>query len=86
VRDNQTIVISGIIEDNKRHTNQDIPLLRSIPIVGPLFGYSAKSDTRTNLRIFITPKIVYDAETLQKISDQLKSRQEKLLGPQRKGK
>jgi general secretion pathway protein D len=86
VRDNQTIVISGIIEDNRQDTNQGIPLLRSIPIIGSLFGYSAKSDTRTNLLVFLTPKIVYDAKTLQRISDELKSRQEKLLGSQGKSK
>ena len=86
VRDNQTIVISGIIEDNREDTNQGIPLLRSIPIIGSLFGYSAKSDTRTNLLVFLTPKIVYDAKTLQKISDELKSRQEKLLGSQGRSK
>ncbi|MGD0662139.1 MAG: secretin N-terminal domain-containing protein [Syntrophorhabdales bacterium] len=86
VRDNQTIVISGIIEDNRQDTNQGIPLLRSIPIIGSLFGYSAKSETRTNLLVFLTPKIVYDAKTLQKISDELKSRQEKLLGSQGRSK
>ncbi len=84
VRDNQTIVISGIIQGNTQDTNQGIPLLRSIPILGPLFGYTAKSDIRTNLLVFLTTKIVYDAETLQKISDDLKARQEKLLAP--KGK
>ncbi len=84
VRDNQTIVISGIITGNREDTNQGIPFLRSIPILGALFGYSTKSDTRTNLLVFLTPKIVYDAETLQKISDDLKTRQEKLLKPQGK--
>ena len=84
MRDNQTIVISGIIQGNQQDNNQGIPLLRSIPILGSLFGYTAKSDTRTNLLVFLTPKIVYDAETLQKISDDLKTRQEKLLKPQGK--
>jgi len=84
VRDNQTIVISGIIQGNQQDSNQGIPLLRNIPILGSLFGYTAKSDTRTNLLVFLTPKIVYDAETLQKISDDLKSHQEKLLKPQGK--
>jgi len=84
VRDNQTIVISGIIQGNTQDNNQGIPLLRSIPILGSLFGYTSKSDTRTNLLVFLTPKIVYDAETLQKISDDLKSRQEKLLKPEGK--
>ncbi len=84
VRDSQTIVISGIIADTTNDNQQGIPLLRSIPILGNLFNYSNKSDNKTNLLIFITPKIVYDPQGLQKISDDLKSRQEKALGP--KGK
>jgi general secretion pathway protein D len=84
VRDNQTIVISGIIQDNTQDNGQGVPLLSSIPILGPLFGYSNKTFQRTNLLVFITPRIVYDAESLQKISDKLKSTQEKLLIPQGK--
>ncbi len=84
VKDNQTIVISGIIQDNSQDNGQGVPLLNSIPILGALFGYSNKTFARTNLLIFLTPRIVYDAETLQKISDKLKSTQEKLLIPQGK--
>jgi general secretion pathway protein D len=82
VRDNQTIVISGIIQDNSQDAGQGVPLLRSIPIIGQLFGYNSKSFARTNLLVFLTPRIIYDPETLQKISDKLKSTQEKLLIPQ----
>ena len=53
-------------------SRQGIPLLRSIPVIGQLFGYYSKSFTRTNLLVFLTPRIIYDAETLQKISDKLK--------------
>ena len=79
VRDSQTIVISGIIQDNFQDTEQGIPLLRSIPLFGKLFNYSAKSDQKTNLLVFLTPKIVYDVETLQKISDEKKAQQQQLL-------
>ncbi len=82
VRDSQTIVISGIISDTLADTGQGIPLLRSIPILGNLFNYSNKSDTRTNLLVFLTPKIVYDPKELQKISDEQKTQQQKLLAPQ----
>ena len=82
VRDQQTIVISGIISDTLNDTGQGVPLLRSIPIVGNLFNYSNKSDTRTNLLVFLTPKIVYDPKELQQISDEKKAQQQKLLGPQ----
>ena len=79
VRDSQTIVISGIIQDNIQDTEQGIPLLKDIPFFGKLFNYSAKSDQRTNLLVFLTPKIVYDVETLQKLSDQKKAQQQQEL-------
>jgi general secretion pathway protein D len=61
-----------------------VPLLRSIPILGRLFGYSSKKTNRTNLLVFLTPKIIYDAETLQKISDEMKEQQKGLLVPRGK--
>ncbi len=82
VKDAQTIVISGIISDTLTDNQQGIPLLRSIPIIGNLFNYSSKADNKTNLLVFLTPKIVYDPKELQKISDEKKSQQEKLLTPQ----
>jgi general secretion pathway protein D len=82
VRDQQTIVISGIISDTLADTEQGIPYLSSIPILGKLFNYSNKTDTRTNLLVFLTPRIIYDPKTLQKISDEKKVQQQKLLAPQ----
>jgi general secretion pathway protein D len=84
VRDSQTIVISGIIQDTSQKNEQGIPFLSSIPVLGKLFGYSNKSSTKTNLLVFLTPRIIYDPETLQKISDQMKSQQQQLLSPQGK--
>ena len=48
---------TGQCQDNE----QGIPLLRSIPILGTAFRLYSKS-TRTNLLVFLTPRIVYDAE------------------------
>lgn len=84
VKDAQTVVISGIISGQSLERDQGIPYLRSIPILGRLFGFNNKSATHTNLLIFLTPRIIYDSETLQKISDRLKTSQEKLLIPQGK--
>jgi general secretion pathway protein D len=84
VKDSQTIVISGIIQDTNQDTNQGVPLLRSIPLLGKLFGYSNKTGTKTNLLVFLTPRIIYDSDSLQKISDEMKSKQQQLLVPQGK--
>ena len=84
VRDSQTIVISGLIQDTGSDTEQGIPLLRSIPILGNLFNYSNKNNARTNLLVFLTPKIIYDPKILQQISDEKKAQQQKLLESQGK--
>lgn len=82
VKDAQTVVISGIIMDNSQDNNRGVPLLRNIPILGRLFGYTNRSDQRTNLLVFLTPRIVYDPEALKKISDELKATQKGLVIPQ----
>ena len=81
VKDAQTIVISGIIQDTISDTEQGVPVLSSIPLLGRLFQYSTKSNQKTNLLIFLTPRIVYDSPTLSKISEEKKEQQQKLLAP-----
>ena len=82
VKDAQTIVISGIIQGTFSDTEQGVPLLSSIPVLGKIFNYSSKSNQKTNLLIFLTPRIVYDAPTLTQISEQKKAQQQKLLTPE----
>jgi general secretion pathway protein D len=81
VRDAQTIVISGLIQDNSTATDQGVPLLRSIPLIGRLFSYTSRTSNKINLLVFLTPKIIYDAETLQKISYDMRNQQQQLLAP-----
>lgn len=79
VKDAQTIVISGLIRDDSTGNRTGIPILSSIPLVGWLFGTRSVTSEKTNLLVFITPRIVYTAEALQKLSDAKKAEQEKML-------
>lgn len=58
VNNGETIVLGGIYEEETRKTVQRVPFLGSIPFVGYLFRNTHKLDTRTELLIFITPKVV----------------------------
>ncbi|HAR96182.1 MAG TPA: hypothetical protein DCR97_09500 [Deltaproteobacteria bacterium] len=80
VKDAQTIVISGLIRDDSTGNRTGIPILSSIPLIGWLFGTRSVTTAKTNLLVFITPRIVYTAEALQKLSDAKKVEQEKMLG------
>ncbi|MEO0264503.1 MAG: secretin N-terminal domain-containing protein [candidate division WOR-3 bacterium] len=79
VKDSQTIVISGLISDDETGTNQGIPILSSIPIIGNLFGYKSTTKDKKNLLVFITPRIVYHPEHLEEITRKKKEEQEKLM-------
>jgi len=56
--DGQTIVIGGLISDDKSSSESKIPLLGDIPILGNFFKFSSHASQRTDLLMFITPHIV----------------------------
>ena len=57
--DGQTVVIGGMIANDKESSATKIPLLGDIPILGALFRYKANSDNKNELMIFLTPHIVH---------------------------
>ncbi len=58
VRDGSAIVIGGLIETRKNQSNNGIPGLRKIPLLGKLFSSTDLIDTRTELVLIIIPNIV----------------------------
>jgi len=60
VKDMDTLVIGGLISDSDMDSISKIPLLGDLPILGYLFKYKSKQKTRTELLVFITPKILKD--------------------------
>jgi general secretion pathway protein D len=82
IKDSQTIVISGLIRDDSGRTTQGIPFLSSIPVLGALFGVQTRTADKTNLLVFITPRIIYSSGTIEEISQQMQKEQEKLINQQ----
>ncbi|MFC1838707.1 type II secretion system secretin GspD [Thermodesulfobacteriota bacterium] len=62
IRDGQTIVIGGLIDEKDNSTNYRVPWLSRIPILGYLFRSKTKSLDKKNLYIFITPHIIENPE------------------------
>ncbi|MDL1963440.1 MAG: type IV pilus secretin PilQ [Deltaproteobacteria bacterium] len=58
VNDGNTVVIGGIIKTTKKFSEQGLPWLAKIPLLGWLFKSTNKSDEKEELLIFITPRIV----------------------------
>ena len=60
-----TIVLGGIFEQTTRTTIEKVPVLGDIPLVGHLFKRTSRQDDKTELLIFVTPKIVKDTLTIR---------------------
>lgn len=60
VPDGDTMVIGGIIIDNRTETEEQIPFLGDLPVVGFLFGRKSGTLDRTALYFFVTPHILQD--------------------------
>jgi type II secretory pathway component GspD/PulD (secretin) len=58
VKDGVTVIIGGLIEDSKVDTKSGIPILSQIPILGIPFRSQDTNNQKTELVIFLTPKIV----------------------------
>jgi len=58
IKDGETIAVGGLITSNDNKSEKGIPLLRDLPLIGKFFEYKSKTQTRTELVIFITPKIL----------------------------
>ncbi|MBI5050371.1 MAG: hypothetical protein HZC11_05775 [Nitrospirae bacterium] len=69
VKDAQTVVIGGLMQEKDETTVYKMPLLGDIPILGWLFKYKTVSKKKTNLLVFLTPHIVKEAAELTKITE-----------------
>lgn len=66
-KNNQMIVIGGLISDNISEAEDGVPFLKDVPIIGSLFRATSENQRKTNLLIFITPRIIkdqFDARTI----------------------
>ncbi len=60
VEDGQILVLGGLLEDVLRESNQRVPILGSIPLLGALFRTQKMDSVKTNLMVFIRAKILRD--------------------------
>lgn len=79
---NETFVVGGVFKQTKQNTVDRVPFFGSLPVVGNFFTHRGEKDERTELLIFITPKIIQpDMALLERSSKQepFQGRKEKLV-------
>lgn len=62
IKDGETLVIGGMIQETEQKTVNKIPFLGDLPIIGSAFRSTSSSKTKNELVIMITPKIINDGE------------------------
>ena len=67
VKDGSTVVIGGLIDDSFSETQFKVPCLGDIPLLGHLFKTTGRGDEKTNLFVFITPRVVKNPAEAQAI-------------------
>jgi general secretion pathway protein D len=74
VASGETIILAGLITEQKDNGNQGLPLLSKIPLIGGLFGTQNWKDNRTELIILITPHVLFNAPDAAAITDEYRKR------------
>jgi general secretion pathway protein D len=73
VRSGESIVLGGLILENKSRDSKGVPLLHQIPVLGALFGGKSSVEKRTELLVVITPRAIYNDAELREVSNEMRS-------------
>ncbi len=77
VRDQSTVVIGGLIRNTETNSEERVPILGDIPILGALFRRTSTTVQRSNLLLFLTPYVIRDQSDLRRIFERkMRERQE----------
>ena len=63
LRDDETIVLGGLIQDTVKKARQSVPILGDIPLIGQFFSTTQQDTTATEIMLTITPHIVRKLDT-----------------------
>ena len=74
VQTGQTVVLGGLIQNQQNRGRSRIPIIGEIPVIGPLFGSTSDANQRSELIVFITPRVIRNAEDARDVSEELRSR------------
>ncbi len=61
LRDGQTLILSGIIQDSERATVSKIPILGDLPLIGALFRSTNNTNQRAEVVVLVTPQVMEDS-------------------------
>lgn len=74
VRTGESVVLGGLIRDNQSKGKLGVPFLHELPVLGNLFGRTTNNSNRTELLVFITPRVLRNEQDLRDVSVEMRNR------------
>ena len=68
IEDGLIVALGGLLEDRFDKTNEQVPGLGSLPVLGNLFRYETQRQVKTNLMVFLRPVILRDTRAVEALS------------------
>lgn len=78
VQSGQTLVLAGLIRDNRSDSQGGLPVLYKIPVLGSLFGNTTQTMERTELIVLITPRVVENTQDAIQVTDEIKRKMKQI--------
>lgn len=78
VKSGQTVVLGGLIRDNRSEGESGIPVLYKIPVLGALFGNTEEQVDRTELIVLITPRVVENSQEAEQVTEEIKRKMQSI--------
>ncbi|MDA3872957.1 MAG: type II and III secretion system protein, partial [Kiritimatiellae bacterium] len=72
IRSGGTLVLGGLVREDKRESLTKVPFFGSIPLLGALFRSTSTENVRTELLVLISPEVLVTAEEAEKLTRELK--------------
>jgi general secretion pathway protein D len=78
INSGDTVVLGGLMQDQKSTAESGLPFLHRLPGIGKLFGRTAKEHARTELLVLITPRVVRDRSDARIITEEYRRKLEQI--------
>ena len=82
VQDGQTLALGGLVQDKSVDARDRFPLVGRMPVIGPLFGTTENSKARTELMVFVRPRVLRNTNEARQVTDEFRSKLGHLFRPQ----
>ncbi len=81
VQSGESVALGGLIRTTKTISKSGVPFLSEVPLLGALFRNTSNDDTRTELIVILTPRVIRNAKDAREITDELRRRMQAITKP-----